>query len=152
MTLFLHTSAPLSDLEAEELTARAIKIVDGEVDELEITGDRLTGVRLQGGTVVPLQALAVGPRFTARSAVLATLGLEPTTHPLGIGEYIAADPTGLTAVPGVWVAGNVADLMAQVVAAADAGARAAAAINADLVDDDVQSAVPDRRNRSPIGV
>jgi len=152
VTLFLHTSAPLRDVETEELTARAIKVVDGEVDELEITDDRLTGVRLQSGTVVPLQALAVGPRFTARSSVLATLGLGPTVHPLGIGEYIAADPTGLTAVPGVWVAGNVADLMAQVVAAADAGSRAAAAINADLVGDDVQSAVADRRNRSRIGV
>ena len=24
-----------------------------------------------------------------------------------IGTYVAADPTGATAVPGVWVAGNV---------------------------------------------
>ena len=65
----------------------------------------------------------------ARAGFLADLGLEPTAHPRGAGEYIAADATGLTAVPGVWVAGNVTDLFAQVGGAAAAGAVAAAAIN-----------------------
>jgi thioredoxin reductase (NADPH) len=60
---------------------------------------------------------------------------------MGVGTYVASDPTGLTAVPGVWVAGNVADPMAQVVGAAAAGTVAAAAINADLVSDDVRLAV-----------
>ena len=36
-------------------------------------------------------------------------------------------------MPGVYVAGNVTDPMAQVIGAADAGLRAGAAINADLV-------------------
>jgi thioredoxin reductase len=77
----------------------------------------------------------------ARSGVLATLGLAPTAHPLGVGEYIAADATGLTAVPGVWVAGNVADVTAQVGSAASAGAFAAAAINNDLVAEETRQAV-----------
>ena len=38
-----------------------------------------------------------------------------------IGSYVAADPTGATEVPGVWVAGNVANLMEQVIGAAAAG-------------------------------
>ena len=67
------------------------------------------------GEVVAVDALAVAPRFVARAEVLTSLGLEPTEHPMGIGSFINADPTGATAVPGVWVAGNVADLMAQVV-------------------------------------
>jgi len=141
VTLLLHPSPEPSDIEAEQLAARGITVVRGEVEALEITGDRLTGARLRGGSVVAFGALAVRPYFAARSAVLATLGLEPTPHPLGIGEHIAADTTGLTAVPGVWVAGNVADVMAQVLASAEAGARAAAAINADLITDDVQAAV-----------
>jgi thioredoxin reductase len=97
------------------------------------------------GTVVARQAVTVAPRMVASSGVLATLGLEPTAHPLGVGEFIAADPTGRTAVPGVWVAGNVTDLMAQVVAAAAGGVVAAAAINADLVEDDTRRAVEQRR-------
>jgi thioredoxin reductase len=143
--LFLHTAPAPTEEEAEQLAARDITVITGEVDSLEIDGDRLSGVRLRDGTVFPRQAVAVGPRFVARSDVLNGLGLEPTAHPLGVGEYIAADPTGLTAVAGVWVAGNVTDLMANVVTSAAAGATAGAAINADLISEDVQSAVTARR-------
>jgi 2-polyprenyl-3-methyl-5-hydroxy-6-metoxy-1,4-benzoquinol methylase len=57
---------------------------------------------------------------------------------MGIGESIAADPTGLTQAPGVWVAGNITDLSAHVANAAAAGAVAAGAINADLIAEDTQ--------------
>jgi thioredoxin reductase len=91
--------------------------------------------------------VVVTPRFVARAEVLAALGLYPTAHPLGVGEFVAADPTGLTDVPGVWVAGNVTDLVAQVVTAAAEGATAAAAINADLVAEDTRRAVSARGKR-----
>ena len=96
--LFVHTAPAPTEEEAEQLAALDIKVITGEVDSLEIDGDRLSGVRLGDGTVFARQAVAVGPRFVARSDVLTGLGLEPTAHPLGVGEYIAADPTGLTAV------------------------------------------------------
>jgi thioredoxin reductase len=44
-------------------------------------------------------------------------------------------------VPGVWAAGNVTDLGAQVGAAAAAGALAGAAINAELVEEETLRAV-----------
>ncbi len=50
-----------------------------------------------------------------------------------MGTQIEADPTGATAVPGVWVAGNLANIQAQVITAAAAGLTAGAAINFDLV-------------------
>lgn len=146
VTLFLHTTPPPTADEAEQLTARGISVVSGEVESLEIVDDRLAGVRLHDGTVVALQALTVQPRFAARAEVLAALGLEPTAHPHGLGEYIAADAAGLTVVPGVWVAGNVVDLTAQVSAAAAAGSFAAAAINADLIAEDTRRAVTARRD------
>src|SRR5438105_1037514 len=63
------------------------------------------------------------------------------------GEFLAvSDATGLTDVPGVWVAGNVTDLAASVVVAAAGGASAAAAINADLVAEDTRLAVSAHRN------
>ncbi|MGI8647283.1 MAG: thioredoxin reductase [Acidimicrobiales bacterium] len=139
--LFRHTTPPPTDDQAEQLAARGIRVVQGEVESLEIIDDRLAGVRLHGGKTVACQALVVGPRFAARADVLACLGLKPAAHPLGVGEYIAADETGLTAVPGVWVAGNVTDLIAQVLGAAATGAAAAAAINADLMAEDTQRAV-----------
>lgn len=57
----------------------------------------------------------------------------------------AAYATGRTAVAGVWAAGNVTDLSAQVGAAAAAGALAAAHINADLVAEDTRVAVDSLR-------
>jgi thioredoxin reductase len=112
-----------------------------------VVDDRLTGVRMRDGTLVALQALVVTPRFVARSEVLASIGLHPTAHPLGVGESItAADASGVTDVPGVWVAGNVTNLMAWVVTAAAEGVSAAAAINADLVAEDTRRAVSARQN------
>lgn len=148
VTLLLHTAPRPTDKEAEKLAARGIAVVQGEVASLEIVEDRLAGVRVSddvgGGEVVSLRALALLPRRVARAALLAGLGLGTTAHPLG--EHIAADATGLTAVPGVWVAGNVTDLIAQVIGAADAGVRAAAAINADLIAEDARQAVAAHRN------
>ena len=78
---------------------------------------------------------------------MAGLGLGSTAHPLGMGEFVAADATGLTDVPGVWVAGNVTDLTAQVVSAAAGGVVAAAAINADLIAEETRQAVTAYRDR-----
>ena len=141
VTFFSSTMPPPSDEEAEQLAARGIAVVDGEVASLEIVEDRLVGVRLSDGTVVGREALAVSPRMTARAGFLAALGLQPVEHPSGFGEYIPSDPTGRTEAPGVWVAGNVTDLTAQVGAAAAAGASAAAQINADLVAEETRQAV-----------
>ena len=48
---------------------------------------------------------------------------------------------GGAVVPGVWAAGNVTNLMAQVIVSAAAGLGAATAINADLVTEEVATAV-----------
>ncbi|NJC72562.1 NAD(P)/FAD-dependent oxidoreductase [Planosporangium thailandense] len=141
VTFFSHTAPPPTDEEAEQLAARGISVVDGEVASLEIVEDRLTGVRLSDGTVVGCEVLAVSSRMAARADFLSALGLRPAEHPAGVGEHIPADPTGRTDVPGVWVAGNVTDLAAQVGTAAAAGATAAAAINADLVAEETRQAV-----------
>jgi thioredoxin reductase len=146
LTLLLHTGPNPTHEEAEQLAARDIAVVQGEVSRLETADDHLAGVRLRTGELIPLRALAVAPRAVPRAAVLATLWLEPTPHPSGLGEYIAADSTGLTPIPGVWVAGNLADPMANVLAAAASGATAAGAINAALVTEDTHRAVQDRRH------
>jgi thioredoxin reductase (NADPH) len=148
VTVLLNTAPELGGDVREQLDARGIAVVEGEVATLEVTGDRLTGVRLRSGQVVPCQAVVVQPRFTARAGVLSSLGLEPTDMEMGgqvVGSYVPAGPAGDTAVPGVWVAGNVADLKAQVISSAAAGLNAAAAINADLVEEDARVAVAARR-------
>lgn len=144
VVLFRHDMPELSWEQREELAARDIAVVDGPVAGLEITGDRISGVRLADGRVVARSAVLATPRFVARAGFLTELGLAVTEHPRGVGEFVAADPNGRTSVPGVWVAGNVGDLMANVVASAAQGAGAAAQINAELVAEDTRRAVAGR--------
>jgi thioredoxin reductase/SAM-dependent methyltransferase len=140
VVLLRHTAAPLTFEQSLQLAARGIRVVPGTVTGLELTDDRLVGARLADGTTIALQALAVTPRLRVSAAALEPLGLVAVEHPAGIGTYIPADPTGKTEVPGVWVAGNVTDPMAQVVAAAAAGARTGAMVNADLVAEEANEA------------
>ncbi|WP_197672084.1 NAD(P)/FAD-dependent oxidoreductase [Alloactinosynnema sp. L-07] len=145
VTYFANGTRPTSD-EAEQLAARGIGVVDGEVAALEIVDDRLVGVRLGDGTVVDRAVVAVASRMVVRAGFLATLGLRAVAHPSGHGDYLPADASGRTEVAGVWLAGNVTDVVAQVGAAAAAGAWAAAQINADLVAEETRWAVAAHRS------
>ncbi|HEX3789107.1 MAG TPA: NAD(P)/FAD-dependent oxidoreductase [Pseudonocardiaceae bacterium] len=145
VTLFLHTMPEPTEDELEQLAARNVRVVRGAVTELVRVDGRLTGVRLASGEVLPRQAVVVGPRAVARPELLVPLGLTAVEHSRGMGEYVPADPTGQTDVPGVWVAGNATELTAQVIAAAASGNLAGAAINADLITEEVRHAVDARR-------
>ncbi|WP_078624573.1 NAD(P)/FAD-dependent oxidoreductase [Streptomyces monomycini] len=149
LTLLLHTGPRPTSEEYEQLAARGIAVVPGEVTGVEVADDRLAGVRLDTGELVPLRALTVAPRAVpsaATAAFLDSLGLAPTEHPSGMGSYLAAGPAGLTDVPGVWVAGNAADLTANVLGSAASGSAAAGAINGDLVAEDTRRAVRARKD------
>jgi len=150
VTVFVPDVHLLPDADLQRLAARDIVVVTGEVIALETTDGRLSGVRLADGRVVARQVVVVAPRFTARSAVLASLGIEPEEQRMGdtvIGAAVPAGVDGATAVPGVWVAGNVADVRAQVVSSAAQGLHAGARINADLVEEDTALAVRRRAER-----
>nr|WP_308441773.1 FAD-dependent oxidoreductase [Micromonospora gifhornensis] len=147
LLLLHHEPAPDAE-EAERLAALGVAVVPGPVAELTVDADQVTGVRLASGEHVECDVLVVGPKMTARSELLGSLGLaaEPVEmfgHVLG--EQVPAGPSGATSVPGVWVAGNVADLSAKVIRAAGAGITAAAAINADLMEEDTRQAVARHR-------
>ena len=135
----------LTAAERTELLARAIGVVEGTIDQLVIDDDRLRGVQMDDGCVVPRDALFVPPRFVPNNQPPRRPRLRRSTPTAGS----AADATGRTSVPGVWAAGNVVDPRAQVITAAGAGSAAAIALNADLVDDDVRNAVRDLNHGSP---
>ncbi|RBY83049.1 SAM-dependent methyltransferase [Geodermatophilus sp. TF02-6] len=149
VTLLRCTGPAPSAEEAEQLAARGIAVVDGRVVALEVVDDRLAGVRLADGRVRACEALVVSPVVHARADLLAPLGLVPEPVLMGgqlLGTAVPADPTGATAVPGVWVAGNVTGPSVQVVGSAAAGLTAAARINADLVAEDAGRAVAAHRH------
>jgi thioredoxin reductase len=136
VTLLQHTGPAPADEQRTQLERRGITITAGMVEEIEADASGLTGVRLADGRRVGLDAVIVAPLVYARAELLLPLGLKPVEVRLGeylVGTRIEADHAGATAVPGVWVAGNLTDVQAQVVAAAAAGLTAGAAINYDLV-------------------
>jgi thioredoxin reductase len=137
VVLFVPSGA-LSATDRNQLVARAIGVVEGEVTRVVVEDDRLTGVEVDGARVIARDAVFVPPRFVPNAGPLAALGAR-----FDAAGWIVADPTGRTTVPGVWVAGNVANPRAQIITAAGEGSAAAIAINADLVDEDVRLAVRD---------
>ena len=147
ITLFLNGAPAPTDDEAEQLAARGVAVVPGPVAGLEVRDDALAAVLLAGGPRHAVQALVVSPIFTARTDLAVSLGVATAEHPMGMGTYVETDQMGLTSVPGVWAAGNVSDLMAQVVTSAGSGLMAGVAINADLIAADLRSAVEAHRAR-----
>ncbi|WP_082566204.1 NAD(P)/FAD-dependent oxidoreductase [Arthrobacter sp. Soil782] len=140
ITLFLNATVEPTEEEWEQLAARGVTVVDGSVARVlnQNDGGTLSGVELTGGRVVPLEALVVAPRFVANTGIFESLGLAPVQHPMGVGEHIAVDEMGATGVDGVWAAGNVANLMLQVLPSAASGSMAAMAINNDLMAEELQ--------------
>lgn len=136
----------LTDEDREMLVARRVEIVETPVDHVVREQDRLSGLALEDGTSVELDALAVATTFTARSALLDPLGLVTVAHPTGFGDIVEADAMGATSVPGVWVAGNLNNPQHTVIAATAAGAFVGAAVNAHLIDEETESAVQRRRH------
>jgi len=135
VVLFPHTDA-VGPEQRELLTARGIGVVEGPVARLVVGNDQLQGVELAEGSVIPRAAVFVRPRFVPNADLLAGLGCAVDAH-----GWVVHDPVGRTSVAGVWVAGNAADPRAQVISAAGQGSAAAIALNADLVDEDVQHAL-----------
>ncbi|TEA01288.1 NAD(P)/FAD-dependent oxidoreductase [Mycobacteroides salmoniphilum] len=140
VTLLRHNDFPLSPDDAAQLVRRDIGVVDGPVTRLQITKDALTGVELETGATVPCDALVVATVVSARIDMLAPSRLTAQEMRLGdhlLGTYLPVT-RGATAVPGIYAAGNVTDIKAQVITAAAAGTEVAAIINADLAVADAQ--------------
>ncbi len=141
MTLVTHAFDPDED-SRRMLDAAGVRVVEGRVRSVEVSDDAVTGLRLEDGRLVPATAITVATYMRARSDVLTSLGVDTVPHPSGMGEHVAVDEMRQTSVPGVYAAGNVTDLSAQVMGAASAGTMAGAAANADLVMTDAREQVP----------
>jgi thioredoxin reductase len=154
VTLLAHIGPQLSDEERARLEAAGIPMITGEIAAVESDADRLIGIRLVDGTRVPFEVLAVGAPIHAQVDILHALDVKPVEVRMGahiIATQVAADATGATNVPGLWVAGNAADAKAQVITAAASGLTAAAAINMDLILADATApTTSDDRHRSSI--
>jgi thioredoxin reductase len=135
VVFFVHTHE-LVAAENAQLEARGVQVVRGEVARLVVEDDRLVGVELTDGRVVPRTAVFIRPGNVPHAdGLLCGLGCD-----VDEAGFVTVVGTGGTSTSGVWAAGNVVDPRAQVITAAGAGSAAAIAINADLVQEDVEQA------------
>jgi thioredoxin reductase len=135
LVLFAPTDS-LTPAERTQLVAREIGIVEGDLARVVVQDDRVTAIEMADGRIIPRQAVFVPPRFVPNHTLLTGVGCA-----LDEQGWVVTGANGTTSVPGLWVAGNVANPRAQVITAAGEGSAAAIAINADLVADDVRTAV-----------
>jgi thioredoxin reductase (NADPH) len=162
VTVLLHELPGFGPEEAAQLEAIGVRTVPGRVVGVEsvdaaggvqgttpdagqgagvsggASAEAGLGVVLEDGTRLDVDALAVGPRMVARAELYEQLGGTLSEQPMG--RFIETGPMGQTPLEGVWAAGNANDLAAMVSVAGGAGTMAAAAINADLVEEDARAA------------
>ena len=149
LTLVLHDDVDVQRAEIDALRAAGVEVIHGHVRRIVTDDDgNLSAVELTGRQRIEAGAVAVGPRFRVRAEPFASLELRTAPHPTGLGDFIETDATGLTAVPGLYAAGNVTDPTQQVSQAAANGSRVGAMISFSLADDDIRAAARPSANQA----
>ena len=151
VVVVVHDGVEVADEDMEKLGAVGVRFVHGTPTEVVTTddGDALVGLRLPDGSLLERQAIVVASKPHVRADYLAPLGIEPQPFEMAgavLGSVLVVGPTGATAVPGVYAAGNATDLSMTLMAAAAHGNRVGAWINAELLTADATKAVQDRRD------
>jgi thioredoxin reductase len=129
LIVFTNGVGTVTQSEESALSARGIRVERRAV--ADVAGDRsgITGVLLADGETVPRVAAFVRPVYSPNLGYARALGL----HVDGDG-FLVVDDSGRTSVPGVYAAGDsTAPGPQQLIVAAGAGAKVAAALNLDLL-------------------
>ena len=154
--LFAHLSARFTlvisaDLEVDTDDVAAFEaggtdLLRGDVRRI-IDGPNATlaAVELTDGRRLAADAVVVTTHLRPRVEAFGELGLELQPHPIGVADFVATDPTGETAVDGLYAAGNLTDPSQQVLAAAANGSYVGAMVALDLATRDQATA----RRQSP---
>ena len=138
VTLVVHAGPGPDPVATDDLGVLGVPVVRTAAERVEVGDDgSVTGLRLVDGTVLPADAVVVGPPFRPNLGPLAALGIELVDHPSGLGQVVAVDAMGVTNVPGVSAVGNVTDPSQQLLQAAAQGSRTAGLLSLDLVHDDI---------------
>ena len=129
LTVFTNNIGRITDAQEALLAGRGVRVERGVIDD--VVGERgvVSAVRLADGTSIAVEGGFVRPHWDATLGYVSALGL--TTDGWGL---LTTDADGRTNVAGVYAAGDsTAPGPQQLIVAAGAGARTAAAINRDLI-------------------
>lgn len=129
LTVFTNGADVINPGQAARLAEAGVAVESRPIESIEGERSGPTGVRVEGGTVVPITGGFVRPRWDPQLAFLDSLHLDVDGWGL-----LVTDPSGRTSHQGVYAAGDVTSPgPQQLIVAAGAGARAAATINRDLI-------------------
>lgn len=149
LTVVVHDDRGVDRDELDGLRDGGAGVIHGPVRRLVTGADgHVAAVELEAGVRVDADVVVVSPRFRVRAEPFASLGLEMTPHPTGLGDVVAADGTGATSVPGLYAAGNVTDPSQQVAQAAANGSRVGAMISFSLADEDLRGGARPSANQA----
>jgi thioredoxin reductase len=129
LVVFTNGVARIGDAQESLLAARGVRVERRVI--ADVVGERgvVSGVRLSDGETIAVDGGFVRPRWDAALGYASSLGLD--TDGWGLLE---TDAEGRTSAAGVYAAGDsTAPGPQQLIVAAGAGARTAAAINRDLI-------------------
>lgn len=129
LTVFTNGIGRVTDAQESVLAERGVRVERRAIED--VAGERgvVSAVQLTDGTSIPVEGGFVRPRWDAALEYLADLDL--ATDGWGL---LLTDADGRTSAVGVYAAGDsTAPGPQQLIVAAGAGARAAAAINRDLI-------------------
>ncbi|TJY66397.1 NAD(P)/FAD-dependent oxidoreductase [Arthrobacter sp. CAU 1506] len=134
VVFFTALAGPVDGDIAAQLAARNVSRDPRPVTELVVSDDALTGIRVEGGEVVDVDAVFTAATLIPQDGYLA--GFELEREDSAFGSFLKVDPTGRTSHPRIWAAGNITSPGANVPISIAAGAMAGGMINADLVTED----------------
>lgn len=123
---------PAAD-QLQRLAAAGIELVDDEVKRVEESGDALSVEFATGRAPLERFALFIRPELSLTSDLGVSLGAVLTE----VGS-LETDASGQSSVPGLHAAGDAGAPVQSVAVAAGTGARAAYAINVELVMEDTE--------------
>ncbi|HEV2796633.1 MAG TPA: bifunctional NAD(P)/FAD-dependent oxidoreductase/class I SAM-dependent methyltransferase [Nocardioides sp.] len=149
VVVVVHDGVVIAEEEMEKLGAIGVRFSHGTPQEVVTDGDALVGLRLADGSVLERDAIVVASQPHVRADYLGPLGIEPKPfemNGIAFGSVIDVEPTGATAVPGIFAAGNATDIAMILIASAAHGVRVGAWVNAELANADAARAVRERRD------
>ncbi|MDH6167001.1 thioredoxin reductase [Variovorax boronicumulans] len=130
-TLFLNGNNTVEDEVRGKLQARGVTIEPGRIAALEGPAKDLSGVRLEDGRIVPVEALFMVPRTRPGSPIAEQLGCAfDEGH---AGPVIRIDAMKMTTVPGVYAAGDAAMQMHNATLASADGVMAGTSMHRAMV-------------------
>jgi thioredoxin reductase len=129
-TLLLNGNA-IDDASSELLRLHGVAIEPAGVSGLEGPLPQLAGVRLGDGRLLPLDAMFIAPRVCIAAPLASTLGCEIVDGPSG--PMLRVDDLKMTSVPGVYAAGDAAQMRHNATLASADGVLAGVALHRSLV-------------------